>query len=95
MSLLSARPVWAWIALISIQFATLGLSAGWESALAEGLTEQVSDELNRRLFPPELQGQSFCSREALCGQAVLARFYEKRDFQPAWMDGEEAYGGRD
>lgn len=88
MSLLSARPVWAWIALIWIQFATLGLSAGWESALAEGLTEQVSDELNRRLSPPELQGQSFCSREAPCGQAVLARFYEKRDFQPAWMDGE-------
>jgi len=88
MSLLSARPVWAWIALISIQFAGLGLSAGWKSASAGGLTEQVSDELKRRLSQPEWQGQSFCRREALCGQAVLARFYRNRDFQPAWMDGE-------
>ena len=105
MPLLSVRPVWAWIALISIQFAGLGLSAGRENALAEsppayytkpspasgvstgssgpvqyaGLTEQVSDELERRLSQPEQQGQSFCRKKALCGQVVLARFYA-----PAW-----------
>ena len=88
MSLLSEKHAWAWIALISIQFAGLGLSAGWESASAEGLMEQVSDELTRRLSQPERWGQSFCRREALCGQAVLARFYQNRAFQPAWMDGE-------
>jgi murein L,D-transpeptidase YcbB/YkuD len=88
MSLLSVRPVWARVALISIQLAGLGLSAGWESASAESLTEQVRDELHRGLSQPELQGQSFCRREALCGQAVLARFYRHRAFEPAWMDGE-------
>ncbi len=88
MSLLSARAFRAWIALISIQFAGLGLSAGWESASAESLTEQVSDELKRKLSQPERQGQSFCRREVLCGQAVLARFYQNFAFQPAWMDGE-------
>jgi len=88
MSLLPGRHVWAWIALISIQFAGLGLSAGWKSASAEGLTEQVSDELKRKLSQPERQGQSFCRREALCGQAVLARVYRHRAFEPAWMDGE-------
>lgn len=88
MSLLSARPVRAWIALISIQFAGLGLSAGWESALAERLTEQVRDELKGRLSQPEQQGQSFCRRQPLCGQPVLARFYQNRAYEPAWMDGE-------
>jgi len=87
MSLLSAKHAWARIVLISIQFAGLGLSAGWESASAESLTEQVSVEMKRRLFQPERQEQSFCRKEALCGQAVLARFYQNRDFQPAWMDG--------
>ncbi len=114
MPLLSVRPVWAWIALISIQFAGLGLSAGWKNASAEGppayytkpspasgvstvssgplqyagLTEQVSDELKKRLSQPEQQGRSFCRKEALCGQVVLARFYQNRAFQPAWMDEE-------
>jgi len=88
MSLLSAKHAWPWIVLISIQFAGLGLSAGRESASAESLTEQVSVELKRRLSQPERQEQSFCRKEALCGQAVLARFYKNRDFQPAWMDRE-------
>jgi murein L,D-transpeptidase YcbB/YkuD len=88
MTLLSARPAWAWIALVSIQFAGLGLSAGWEDASAAGLTQQVSVELKRRLDQPERQGQSFCRKEALCGQVVLARFYRNRNFEPAWMDGQ-------
>jgi len=88
MSLLSAKHAWPWIVLISIQFAGLGLSAGRESASAESLTEQVSVELKRRLSQPERQEQSFCRKEALCGQAVLARFYQNRAFEPAWMDRE-------
>ena len=88
MSFVFSRTVRNWIALVAIQFAWMGPAAGWECASAKTVTERVGDQIKEKLSHPELQGPSFCRKEAFCGEAVLARFYERRTFRPAWMDPE-------
>ncbi len=88
MAAVVVRRLRIWIVLIAIQFAGLGVSAAWKNASTENPTEPVSRELKKRLSLPERQGPSFCRKEGLCGQAVLARFYRKRAFRPAWMGPE-------
>ena len=77
-----------WIVLVAIQAVVLGLSAGWQWASAKSITESVGEELRRKLSHLERQDASFCRKQALCGEVVLTRFYERRDFLPAWMDQE-------
>jgi murein L,D-transpeptidase YcbB/YkuD len=84
----SDRSVRIWIALVAIQFIWLALPVDGGIASAKSMTERVGDELRRTLSDSERQGPSFCRREALCGEVVLTRFYEQRDFVPAWVDGE-------
>ncbi len=76
------------VVLIAIQLAWLGACAARARTSAENRTASVSGELKERLSRPEKRGASFCRREGLCGQAVLARFYRKRAFRPAWMGPE-------
>jgi murein L,D-transpeptidase YcbB/YkuD len=62
------------------------LCTGLEVSSAEDMRERMAEVLRRRLSRPDRQEYSFCRKEALCGQGVLARFYDKRDFLPAWSD---------
>ncbi len=88
MLLVSVRNVRSWIGLLLIPVLWMGIPADGQCVPGKSLTEQVSDGLKKKLSLPESQGPSFCRKEVLCGQVVLARFYQQRAFQPAWMDGE-------
>lgn len=80
-----------WFLLVAFHLAWLGGAAGSENASAKGVIEKVREELKTRLARQEGAGPSFCRKEALCGQAVLTRFYQNRGFQPAWMDPEDGF----
>lgn len=88
MSFLCARFSTRWTVLIAIQLACLGLSPEGQGASAKGPTERVRDALQEKLSYPEPREPTFCRKEALCGEAVLSRFYTRRDYLPAWMDRE-------
>jgi murein L,D-transpeptidase YcbB/YkuD len=81
----SDRSIRNWIALVAIQYLWLALFADGGIASAKSVTEGVGEELRKKLSHPGKQGPSFCRREALCGEVVLTRFYERRGFLPAWV----------
>ncbi len=48
--------------------------------------ESVRSFLKERVGPAGSPGPAYCRLDRVCGSDVLADFYRKRDFRPAWID---------
>lgn len=56
-----------------------------EGVQATSLSDQVSENLRKRIAISAEPLKIMCRAELLCGSAVLPRFYTHRAFQPGWL----------
>ncbi len=84
----SARGAWVRIVRAVVPMTGLFFAVYGGVAWPISMIEEAGEQLKRTLAQPQREGVSFCRKEALCGQAVLSRFYQERDFRPAWSGPE-------
>ncbi len=61
------------------------VSFSYEYVSAQGLVEEVRQTLRKRIAISADANDVFFAAEPLCGSALLFRFYNLREFSPAWL----------